>query len=391
MNVPPLSHLADNAAKVFAERFGHEPSITVAAPGRVNIIGEHIDYNDGLVLPMAIDRHTVITAALNDRGEVDRARVYSAEQDETLVVPVHPGNKPKTEGWARYIEGVLSGYAQRRIHPPTFDAVVTTNIPIGGGLSSSAALEVAAATLTEALAGETIPEKERALLCQRAEQKFAGVPCGFMDQFSSVLGEDEALLLIDCKTQDVETIPFPGDEFTVLITNSNVSHELTSGGYASRRNQCESALPKLNCTSWRDVTLEHIGVLKDDEYKRARHVVTEIARTREAADAFRAGHWGRVGACMYASHESLRDDYEVSCSELDILVETLQQTDGVIGARMTGGGFGGCTVALVEREKTGAVTARLHEVYTAMTGITPTSFTSAPVRGARIIRPGAAE
>ncbi len=387
-----LPLLAAKARETFTNRYHRPAEIVVAAPGRVNIIGEHVDYNDGIVLPIAIERYTVIASAIRDDGNLDQSRVYSAEFDEEKSIPVHTRNRPTTEGWARYVEGVLVGCAQRHIATPAFDAVVVSNIPVGGGLSSSAAIEVAMATLAESLDGHPMDPREKALLCQRAEQKFAGLPCGIMDQFSSVFGEENALLRIDCKTEEVAHVPFQGDDVVVLVTNSHVAHALATSGYATRRSQCATALPKLEQNSWRDVSMEildaHRNQLKPVEYMRGCHVVSEIARTTEAANAFAQSDWSRVGELMYASHTSLRDDYEVSCAELDLLVQYFQDlgpSKGVIGARMTGGGFGGCTVALVDAHAVGAIVRQVHERYHAATGIEASSFTSRPARGAHVV------
>jgi galactokinase len=214
-----------------------------------------------------------------------------------------------------------------------------------------------------------------------------------MDQFSSVFGKSGELMLLDCRSQELRPVPFDADDITVLITNSNVKHELSGGEYAKRRAQCDSALSKLDQSSWRDVAQHDLDSgrdqLTDEEFRRGRHVVSEIARTVEAAEAFQAQDWSRVGELMYASHESLRDDYEVSCEELDFLVDAARgigPSGGVIGSRMTGGGFGGCTVTLVSTEAVDEITATLGAEYEAKTGLKPHCFASRPARGAHVIR-----
>ena len=377
----------------FRSRFSRSPSCIVAAPGRVNLIGEHIDYNDGFVLPMAIERYVTIAAAPSDDHQANPlATFYSMNQQAAATVPLDRALMP-SPGWVTYLEGVIAGFQERGVVVPTFDAVICSTVPLGGGLSSSAALEVAAATLLEVLTQTSLPPTEKALLCQQAEHNFAGVPCGIMDQFSSVFGERNELMLLDCRSQQIQAVPFATDDITVLITNSNVKHELTGGEYAERRAQCDVALFKLNQSTWRDVTMDRLesrrDVLSDTEYRRARHVVSETARTVAAAAAFRSGDWTRVGELMYASHASLREDYEVSCGELDTLVELAKEIGvrgGVIGSRMTGGGFGGCTVSLVRTDNVAAIGERLAAQYEVKTGIKPHCFASRPARGAHVIR-----
>lgn len=233
----------------------------------------------------------------------------------------------------------------------------------------------------------------KALLCQKAEHEYAGMPCGIMDQFASAMCRPDHLMLLDCRSQQIEHIPFSDSNVTVLIINTNVKHELTGGEYAERRSQCESAARKLSVAALRDATLSHLQSsrqeLSDAEFRRARHIIGEIARTIEAAVAVKAGHWPQVGKLMYASHESLRDDFEVSCPELDLLVELackIGSADGIIGSRMTGGGFGGCTVSLVETSKVDQVAQTLSQSYRAETGIEPSVLTSRPARGAHIVQ-----
>jgi galactokinase len=390
-----LGSLTEKVESEFASRYGRAPEWVVAAPGRVNLIGEHIDYNDGFVLPMAIERYVVIAAAPGS-GHVNpgpAANVYSIDLDESARISLQGAEGPGTPKWSSYVEGVLAGFMQRGNSIPSFDAVISSNVPLGGGLSSSAALEVAAATLVEAMLEKTLEPVDKALLCQKAEHEYAGVPCGIMDQFSSVFGKNDALILLDCRSQELQSVPFLASDVTVLITNSNVKHELTGGEYAERRAQCDSAIKKLGLSSWRDATVEHLEANRDKldevEYRRARHVITEIDRTTNAAAAIREGKWATAGELMYQSHQSLRDDYEVSCNELDLLVDLAREIGsdgGVIGSRMTGGGFGGCTVTLVESDKADDVAATLKSRYQEKTGIEPHVFASRPAQGAHVIR-----
>jgi galactokinase len=380
------------ARQAFELRFSCSPQFMVAAPGRVNVIGEHIDYNDGFVLPMAIERYVTIAARVREDDSDLSANFFSVDLDDEATVERDDVMQPRSGEWVRYVQGVLAEFLQLHDRVPGFDAVIQSNVPLGGGLSSSAALEVAMATLLEAITGHQLDPAQKALLCQRAEHRFAGVPCGIMDQFSSVLGNEGELILLDCRSQSVQSVPFPEAEITMLITNSNVSHELVGGQYAERRQQCDSALRKLQKPSWRDVTLDDVDASREDmsqpEYRRAKHVVSEIARTTAAAQAFRDRDWNQVGELMFSSHESLRDDFQVSCEELDLLVDLAREIGnegGVIGSRMTGGGFGGCTVTLVKSECADSVMKQLAERYESKTGIKPSCFVSRPARGAYVM------
>lgn len=387
-----LKRLVESTKIQFKAKYGWDADLVVAAPGRVNLIGEHIDYNDGFVLPMALERHVIIAASMNLLRSPTSIRLHSINLGESQTIELREPMESGRQGWVCYVEGVIAGFLERGAVVPAFDAVFGSTVPLGGGLSSSAALEVATATLLEQLTGRQLEPREKALLCQQAEHRFAGVPCGIMDQFSSVFGQAGELMLIDCRSAEIEHVPFDSSEISVLITNSNVKHELTGGEYATRRSECDLALGKLGHSTWRNVTLDDLekrrNVLTDAEFRRARHVVTEISRTIEAAKAFRGNDWDAVGQLMYASHDSLRDDYEVSCRELDFLVEIarkLGQRNGVIGSRMTGGGFGGCTVSLVENKKLNSVIESLKSQYESETGIKPNCFSSQPGRGAHVI------
>jgi galactokinase len=271
---------------------------------------------------------------------------------------------------------------------------MTSTVPLGGGLSSSAALEVATATLLEAVSGERLAPIEKALLCQAAEHKFAGVPCGIMDQFTSVLAQADHLLLLDCQSQATELVPLTDPGVSVLIINTNVRHELATGQYAIRRSQCEQAARALKVPSLREATAESLGEIKGkvDQtiFHRAKHVVSEIERTLCAAQAIRESSWSTVGQLMYASHFSLSIDYEVSCAELDAVVDIAQDIGpkgGVIGCRMTGGGFGGCAVGAVQTDAVAEISQRISDEYKKRTGIEPSMFVSRPAGGAVVIRP----
>ncbi|MDA8563560.1 galactokinase [Mariniblastus sp.] len=378
--------LVSETTKTFRDRFGSDPVWVVAAPGRVNLIGEHIDYNDGFVMPMAIDRYVVIAGG---PFEGAAANLYSVNLDSAASIPIDADSRPPEMHWTNYVRGVIAISAARGMDVPGMNAVVNSNVPTGGGLSSSAALEVATATLLEAATGTTIDPVEKALLSQQAEHEFAGVPCGIMDQFSSVLCKKNHVLLLDCRSQTFEQVPFINEDVSVLITNSGVKHSLADGEYALRRKQCEDAAAALETDSLRDVTLEDLLKRKDgmDEmvFRRGHHVITEISRTVSAAEAMKSGQWDQLGQLMYESHESLSKDFEVSCKELDLLVDLAKKTEGVLGSRMTGGGFGGCTVTLVRTDQLDSVMSAIAAGYSAETGIRPAMFATNPSEGAHAV------
>jgi galactokinase len=383
------------ATAIFAARFGGPPTIAAAAPGRVNLIGEHTDYNGGLVLPMAIDRQVVMVAAPPAPGGAPRLRLWSETLQAEASVPLQDGLAPGAASgrghWTGYLRGVVAGLQAQGLPVPSLDVVVVSDVPPGAGLASSAALAVATATLVEAATGRSQDPLARARLCQGAEQTFAGVPCGIMDQLVAVAGQAGCALLIDCQSEQWQPVPLP-DELAVLVTDTQVRHANSDGAYALRRAECEEAARLLGLASLREASVALIasaqGRLPPLLLRRARHVVEENARTLTAAQALGNGAGARVGALMYASHRSLRDDFEVSCPELDALVDVAQaigSSGGVLGARMTGGGFGGCTLTLVERHRRDAVAAALREGHLRRTGRDCLPFVVAAVDGARVL------
>src|SRR5262249_55373194 len=291
---------------------------------------------------------------------------------------------------ANYVIGVLAGFQARGATLPGLDLLIESNVPVGGGLSSSAALEVAVATLLEALTGLTVPPEEKALLCQRAEHEFAGVPCGIMDQFAAVYGRRDCALLLDCSVRRLIYVPIVDPAVSLLVFDTKVHHDLVQGEYTRRRAACRTAATVLGVTSLRDLSAEKLqagrGRLDEETWRCARHVVTEIARTLEAAREMANSSWDRVAELMYASHASLRDDYRVSCPELDFVVATARGLPGVLGCRMTGGGFGGCAVALVRTDQTEPVMHDLASAYRPHTGRAGAVFVTRPADGARVLR-----
>ena len=387
-----LNELGNHVAEQFTKAYGRPPRWVAAAPGRVNVIGEHTDYNDGFVFPMAIDRYTVIAAAPST--DASKVQLRSTVGDGAATIDLSQPLKPAKKGtWYNYPLGVIAGFQARGIKTPGFDALIHSTVPLGGGLSSSAALEVSTATLLEVISGKKLDPVEKALVCQKAEHEYAGMPCGIMDQFISVMGKKDHILLLDCRSRQTELVPMTDSSVELLITNTNVKHELTGGEYAKRRAQCEQASKVLGLASLRDADPEKLeetrGKMDEVVYRRARHVISEIERTVHAAEGVRASNWPTVGQLMYASHRSLRDDYEVSCPELDAVVEIAEaigSQGGVFGCRMTGGGFGGCTVALVSANKVAEVSSRVAAEYEKKTGIKPTLFVSRPAAGATVLK-----
>lgn len=380
-----LTDLVADAKAHLRQLLKTESTVVAAAPGRVNLIGEHIDYCDGFVLPLAIERYIVIAAAPNGTSAV---QIGSTGQDVVEINLSTPQAISEIK-WSNYLRGVIKGFQDLGHEIPGFDAYIVSSVPLGGGLSSSAALECALATLLEGLLGITLDIKEKALLAQKAEHDFAGVPCGIMDQFASAFGEADQLIMIDCRSGEPEMVPFSNPDLSIIVANTCVSHDLSDGGYAARRKATEDGIALIGKESWRDVTQADVKSKKEEmgdvTFRRSRHVVGEIARTEDAVAAFKSGDFSNIGQLMADSHASLRDDFEVSCEELDLMVEIATSLPGVLGARMTGGGFGGSTVTLCESKHAEEVGKTLHERYVAKTGITPVIFATRPAKGAHVI------
>ncbi|MCA1564595.1 MAG: galactokinase [Acidobacteria bacterium] len=363
------------------------------APGRVNLIGEHTDYNDGFVLPMAIDRETCVAAAARaDR----RVRVFSLNLGEHAEFDLDRPGMRERGIWLDYVEGVAQALERRGVRLGGADLVISSDVPVGGGLSSSAALEVSAGLALASVAGVEVDRVELALAGQEAEHTYVGAKVGIMDQFIVALGRAGHALLIDCRTLETQAIPVDTTETLVVICDTRVKHELSASEYNLRRAECEEGVELLrreglaNIRALRDVSeadFERYGhVLPEVVGRRCRHVVTENARTLDAAAALRERRLEEMGRLMLASHESLRQDYEVSCRELDVLVEIATSLAGAtLGARMTGGGFGGCTVNLVRRDRLEDFRETITRGYTGATGLTPNIYVSEAGEGAKEI------
>ena len=372
------------------KQFAVAPKSIAIAPGRVNLIGEHVDYNDGIVLPFAIDRHVV---AAGSPSPTKRLRLFSTKFAEIVEIDLGRDLAPRHNCWSNYAVGVIAEFRGKGFSIPGLDIAFHSDVPVGAGLSSSAAMEVATATLLESILGVELDSKEKALLCQRSEHTFPGVPCGIMDQYSAVFGRKNHLLKIDCRSGEFELIAISNHEVAFLIVNSMAEHELVDGEYQSRKQQSASALQKLQAESFRETSLielnESRNSLTEIEFKRARHVISEIDRTSVAIDAVQNGDWESVGKQMFASHSSLRDDYEVSCDELDFLVEAVSKIGidgGVFGSKMTGGGFGGCTVSLVRKSDLEDVSRKVKTAFEEKFQLQPSVFTTFPAAGTRIVR-----
>ena len=378
--------------EVFAQTYPEagEPRVFFA-PGRVNLIGEHIDYNGGHVFPCALTLGTYAAAAVrSDR----KLRFYSTNfaEDGLIECSLDDLKNDHAHGWANYAKAVVWAFAQRGFGIPAgLDVVCIGDLPAKSGLSSSASVEVVMGTLMMGLFGLPVTQEENALICQFAENKFIGVNCGIMDQFSSAMGEKDHALFLNTATLECRAVPLDLAGKALIIVNSNVKHELASSAYNERRSQCEQALAEINkvrpASALCELTPEEFeavqGAVTDPVVlKRARHAVTEEARTRAAVDALEAGDIAGFGKLMNASHASLKEDFEVSCEELDVLAETAQTLPGVCGARMTGGGFGGCTVNIVEEDRAEAFIRELGRIYAEKTGLTASFYTAAAGDGA---------
>ena len=362
----------------FLQLFGSKPELAVKAPGRVNLIGEHTDYNDGFVLPVAVNRSIGIAA----RGREDQqVSLYSLNFKEMASFPLDGFGRDGS--WADYPKGVIHEYQKLGEYVSGFDAVVYGDIPLGAGLSSSAAFEVATAYLLAKLNRIEIKPEEMARLCQRAENLYVGVNCGIMDQFVAVLGKKGHALFLDCRDLSYQYAYIPSDEVSVVVCDSGVRRGLSNSEYNLRRSQCEQGAKRLatvlpGAKALRDISIEqfeeHQGLLPDGMRRMCRHVISENSRVKEAVVALRRGDVVRFGQLMNLSHQSLRDEFQVSCRELDLLVEIARSVDGVLGARLTGAGFGGCTVNLVRKRSAPLLAQTVEEKYEAETGIKPAVY-----------------
>jgi len=371
----------------FLELYGREPRV-FSAPGRVNLIGEHTDYNDGFVLPMAIDRRTFAAAApRNDKT------IKAASTNESGRIEFEIGREYSSgHDWGRYVFGVAECLRRDEFDLRGADLLITSGVPIGAGLSSSAALEIGAGFALLNVSEQPIDLVDLALLAQRAERQFAGTQCGVMDQYIACLGIEGHALMIDCRSLEYRAVPIDLENARIVVCNSMIKHDLPAGEYNQRRAECEEGVRRLatylpDIQALRDVDIDdfnlYAGSLPETVRRRCNHVITENARTGAAVEALEHGDLTRFGKLMYASHESLRLDYEVSCRELDLLVAIASRCDGVFGARMTGGGFGGCTVNLVASNLVEQFITTVSREYEKETGMHPDCYVCRASAGVR--------
>ena len=390
------AELLDRMKRVFQGRFGDAPAHIARAPGRVNLLGEHVDYNDGFVLPAAIDRATYIAFSPADSDQTTLVAADFAEKavfsPQTIPAKTQTGSSPLPE-WALYPAGVMWALQEEHLQTPGMVAVYASDVPRGSGLSSSASVELAFLTAWQTLGGWKLPAMRLALLGQKAENQYVGVNCGIMDQFASACGVENKLLLLDCRSLEWKTIPLPED-VSIVIADTRVRRKLTSGEYNKRRAACEEAVRLLQqnlpgIKSLRDVSLEDFNRLADklpeEVSKRARHVVEEIERSKQAEALLAAADVRQFGKLMNECHASLRDLYEVSCPELDVMARVAQSLDGCHGARLTGAGFGGCTVNLVAREQAQRFSGLLAKGYAAAVGYPPEIYITRASNGAELL------
>lgn len=375
-------------------RFGSitntEPTVYAMAPGRINIIGEHVDYTGGYVLPCAIDYTFNITGRpLNGKT----VRLHSADFDQDYACSLEDIHKVDRPAWANYALGSIVMLQRAGIEVPGFEAALSSTVPIGAGLSSSAAFEVATARFVLAMTGQEMDPMELAKLARRAENEFVGVPCGLMDQFISVFGQADSAVLLNCRTLEHRAVPLELGEYTLVLSDTMVKHELGSTEYAHRQDECATGLTVARRALSRDI--EDLGQLTPDDFdtvhdhlepvvlRRVRHVVTENRRVLDAVEALQTGDLETLGRLLLASHASLRDDYEVSCPELDYMVTAAMNHPGTLGARMVGGGFGGCVLTLIARSEVDSFTSYLKRAYRDQTGRETTLIEVEPATGAR--------
>ena len=371
----------------FLETFGDEPDLVAAAPGRVNLIGEHIDYSEGFVLPFAIKDRTLVAARKRDDSIV---RVASAQRRNKIISVDINEVKPGLKGeWERYALGVLWSMGVKS----GVDLLIDGHVPLGAGLSSSAALECSVATAMNHLFDMGFSLEELARLTQKAENQYVGVPCGIMDQSVSLMATNGFALLLDCRDLSTRNIPFDvaSHGLELLIIDTQAHHALTDGGYAERRASCESVAAKLGVKSMRELTIEQLDSSRDklseSEYIRARHAVTEMKRVLDCVEALASEDFTQVGQLLNQSHNSLRDDYTVSCPELDTAVEA-SLAAGALGARMVGGGFGGSAIALIQASKTSQTISAVEKAFADKKFKAPRFFTSLPSQGAELLSRG---
>ncbi len=357
--------------------------LLVRSPGRVNLIGEHTDYNDGFVLPMAIDRNVWLAAMPRTDA---RVRIYSLDMESESEIDLEHF-AGKIDGWGSYVQAVAWVLRQEGHTLNGWDGVVASNVPIGSGLSSSAALELAVARCFVETSGLPWDPVKMAKLCQRAENEWVGMNCGIMDQLIVAAGRQDHALLIDCRSLELEAVPLP-EEAAIVVMDTSTRRGLVESAYNERRLQCETASAFLGVSHLRDVSVADFeaeaGEMEAGLKKRCRHVITENNRTGEASRRMKVNDLAGLGLLMNESHDSLRDDYEVTNDALNIIVSLAQKQAGCYGARMTGAGFGGCAIALVDKDRARVFVANIHQQYQAQTGLTPVLYVCNAAEGVKL-------
>jgi galactokinase len=371
-----LRRIEEKAVRAYKDRFGEDPEVVASAPGRVNLIGEHTDYNGGFVLPCAVERR--VAAAVGRGGN----ELYSTHFEEA-----RPMSNVKDSSWADYPRGVAWAIGEAGHETGALQAAFAGDVPLGSGLSSSAAIEAATALALDALFGLGIGRKDLAVLCQRAENEFVEVNSGIMDQYASLLCEKGAALLVDCRSLEAKNVPLDLEEagFALLVCDTRVERGLADTGYNDRRATCERAAKTLGLEQLRDAREEDLDRLSGEELKRARHIVSENARVLEAVEALRDEDFHDLGRLMYASHASMRDDFEISTPELDAFVELAEEA-GALGARLTGAGFGGCAIALVSAADAEALARSVRREFAQRDFEEPAFYEFRPAAGAELVR-----
>lgn len=366
-------------------------TLTVHAPGRINLIGEHTDYNDGYVLPAAIDK--CLTVKLEANGTENEVNITATDLDESYTFSLQ-GFHPETGGWPNYVMGVVNELQKMGALLKGFDAAFESQVPIGSGMSSSAALECGFALALNELFNLGFEHWALIKASQMAEHNFVGIRCGIMDQFASMLGKKNKVMLLDCRSLEFEYFPLELDRYQLLLLNTNVSHALATSAYNERRAACEKGADLLNklygnIQNLRDVSMEQLVAAKTElpptVFKRCKHVIAENQRVLNATQALTDGDYNLLGQLMYQSHTSLAQDFEVSCPELDFLVQQTLDLDFVLGSRMMGGGFGGCTLNIVEQQQAQAFVEDISKQYQQQFGLELTPITVATGNGAGIL------
>lgn len=363
--------MKNELTRLFIDQFQVSPDVIVRSPGRVNIIGEHADYNNGFVLPAAIDKAAYIALSLREDDEIHLTAVDLKENFSTTIHHLKPIGDVS---WPNYILGGAAQFIKKEIPLKGFNLLLTSNVPIGAGLSSSAAVECATVFALNHLLKTGFSRIEMVNMAQKAEHEYAGVMCGIMDQFASMMGKASQVIKLDCRSLEYQYVPFKLDGIKILLLNTNVKHSLASSEYNTRREECEKAIKLIkphhpSVESLRDVTMEMLDqyVLPADElvYRRSRFVIDEMERLNDACNYLEQNDIASLGECMFETHEGLSKQYEVSCKELDFLVDYVKDNPEVLGARMMGGGFGGCTINLVQEDTIARLVSEIKPAYEA--------------------------